>query len=294
VRIRTIKPEFFRHAELYDLEHASRLPIRLAFAGLWCACDRRGRFKWRPRELKIQILPYDDCDFSRVLDALTTRGFVVPYACPTRDDACSDASFEPQFGWIPSFERHQVINNREKESELPDPCDATTSTRAPRVPHACPTPLNLDQEEGKGKEGKGTRKGKEQGSEVAVRVLGFLNSKTGSQFRAVETHLKAIDARLSELGVDEAGILKMITRQVLLWKDNPKMSEFLRPQTLFGKEKFQSYYDQRELPVTSSTPNGSHRPTVADERNRFIGGSEVWEATSGKLALEEGKGFGIE
>ncbi len=45
-------------------------------------------------------------------------------------------------------------------------------------------------------------------------------------------------------------------------------------------------------PVNGS--NGPHRPTVADERNRFIGGQEIWEATSGKLALEEGKGFGIE
>jgi len=291
MRIRTIKPEFFRHAELYDLEQASGLPIRLAFSGLWCACDRRGRFKWRPRELKIQILPYDECDFSRVLHALTTRGFVVPYACLTRDDACSDASFEPQFGWIPSFERHQVINNREKESELPDPCDPTTSTRAPRVPHACPTPLNLDQEEGKGKEGKGTRKGKEQGSEVATRVLAELNNLTNSQFRAVESHLKLIDARLAEPGVNEAEVMKMIMRQVAKWKGDPTMSEFLRPQTLFGKEKFQSYYDQRELPVAANH-NGNHRPTVADERNRFIGGQDVWEATSGKLALEEGTGFG--
>jgi hypothetical protein len=68
-RIRTIKPEFFRHADLYEAEKETGLPLRLAFAGLWTAADREGRFKWRPRELKLDCLPHDDVDFSRVLDA---------------------------------------------------------------------------------------------------------------------------------------------------------------------------------------------------------------------------------
>ena len=55
------------------------MPIRVAFAGLWTRCDREGRFQWRPRQLKVQILPYDNADFARVLDALATRGFIVKY-----------------------------------------------------------------------------------------------------------------------------------------------------------------------------------------------------------------------
>lgn len=148
MRIRTIKPEFFLHSDLWDLEQECGLPVRLAFIGLWCAADRRGRFKWRPRELKAQILPHDDVDFSRVLHALTTRGFVVRYA-----------SGAGEFGWIPSFERHQVINNRESESILPSPSTDDTSTRAPRVPDACATRHDLDQGEGKGREG--NKEGKE-------------------------------------------------------------------------------------------------------------------------------------
>ena len=141
MRIRTIKPEFFNHTGIYDLEVETSLPIRIAFAGLWCAADREGRFRWEPRRLGVQILPYDQVDFSRVLDALATRGFVVKYA-----------SKEGEFGYIPSFTRHQVINNREKASELPNPNDCNGSdacpTRAPRVPHA-------SEAEGKGREGKG-------------------------------------------------------------------------------------------------------------------------------------------
>lgn len=144
MRIRTVKPGFFLNAELYDAEIETGLPIRLAYIGLWCVADREGRFRWRPRELKVQIFPHDDLDFSRVLHACLTRGWVEKYA-----------SQGEEFGWIPSFKRHQVINNRESDSVLPDPCDSTTSTRAPRVPHACPTPLVHAQGEGKGKEGKG-------------------------------------------------------------------------------------------------------------------------------------------
>jgi hypothetical protein len=149
MRIRTVKPELFLHDGLFDLERETGLPIRLAFIGLWCAADREGRFRWQPRRLKALILPYDDVDFSRVLDALATRGFVVRYA-----------SGRDELGWIPGFSRHQVINNREKASELPTPpiVDANqsvieTSTRERRVNDACGTRHDLAQAEGKGKEG---------------------------------------------------------------------------------------------------------------------------------------------
>ena len=154
MRIRTIKPEFFHHEGLFEAESQTNLPLRVAFAGLWCIADREGRFKWEPRRIGVQVLPYDGVDFSRVLDALATRGFVVRYRV---GDAC--------FGWIPSFLKHQVINNRESESVLPDPdgnieenpintdeSDAS-ATREPRVSHAC----SKEGKERKGKEGDGTR-----------------------------------------------------------------------------------------------------------------------------------------
>jgi hypothetical protein len=141
MRIRSIKPEFFTHEALFDLEKETGLPLRVAFAGLWCAADREGRFKWEPRRLGVSILPYDLIDFSRVLDALTTRGFIRQYH--VKGEA---------FGYIPSFTRHQVINNREKSSDLPEPPENeqvdASATREAREDHACKA-------EGKGREGKG-------------------------------------------------------------------------------------------------------------------------------------------
>lgn len=159
-RIRTVKPELFRHEGLYELEAETGLPVRLAFAGLFTASDRGGYFKWRPRELKLDVMPYDLIDFSRVMDALGTRGFLVKYRV---DDEW--------FGLIPTFTRHQVINNRERASDLPQIEDAEEIhnfnsnktndllARDPRVNDASTTREGNVQGEGKGREGKGTGKG---------------------------------------------------------------------------------------------------------------------------------------
>ncbi|WP_426418221.1 hypothetical protein [Bradyrhizobium genosp. A] len=154
-RIRTIKPEFFRHEGLFEAEKESGLPLRLAFAGLWTAADREGRFKWKPRELKLDCLPHDEIDFSRVLVALLSRGFLVKYEVDGRE-----------YGYIPSWHDHQIINNRESASTLPEPNENNALTCEPRVEHATSTPLERAQGEGKGRE----RKGKENSRPVSDRT----------------------------------------------------------------------------------------------------------------------------
>jgi hypothetical protein len=141
-RIRTIKPEFFKDYKLWKAEDESKLPLRTAYSGLWCQCDREGRFEWIPEQLKIEVLPYDKNDFLRVLDALVTRGFVQKYE-----------SNGEVFGCIPSFKRHQVINNKERPSELPEPPEINTLTRDHRVDDAKST---RDERVTQGREGKGT------------------------------------------------------------------------------------------------------------------------------------------
>lgn len=149
-RIRTIKPEFFQHAELYDAELASGLPLRIAFAGLWTVADKAGRFEWRPRQLKLNVLPYDDVDFAAVLSALESAGFVQRYVAEAKE-----------FGCIPSWEKHQHRNVREPDSTIPGPDEAVYGqVRAPDEAGACTCSVP-DQAAGKGK-GKG-REGKGRG-----------------------------------------------------------------------------------------------------------------------------------
>ncbi len=161
-RIRTVKPEFFRHWELYCAERAANtkragkpyLNIRIAFAALFTVADREGRFKWKHQELKVDCLPHDPIDFQEVLEILRTHGsppFIRRYIIGGRT-----------FGVIETFTQHQVINNRESQSRLPAPPDRQESdacpTRAPRVKGACKVAASGEGKEGReGKERKGQR-----------------------------------------------------------------------------------------------------------------------------------------
>lgn len=88
----------------------------------------------------------------------------------------------------------------------------------------------------------------------ARKVLTHLNASTGRNFRETDSNLKLIHGRLLEAGVDVGGCLQMIDRQCAKWLKDPKMAEYLRPETLFGKLKFDSYYSARSLPVVLEAP----------------------------------------
>jgi hypothetical protein len=185
-RIRTIKPEFFRHEGLYEAEIESGLPLRVAFAALWTVADREGRFKWRPRELKLDCLPYDDVDFSRVLDALGTRGLIVQYEVDGES-----------LGWIPTFSKHQVVNTRERASALPPPNNTNkdnTLTREAPVEVAGRT-RHQTAKRGMGT-GKGTGKGKRERSACGTTLSeGAIDSKTSVAH--TDQDCRRLDARRS-------------------------------------------------------------------------------------------------
>lgn len=117
-RIRTVKPELFKHEDLFDAEYTSKLPLRLAFIGLFTVADKEGRFKWRPRTLKLDVLPHDLLDFSEVLDALEQAGFIRRYEVGGEI-----------YGWIPTFGKHQRFSGKEASAKslLPPPPDCPAS-----------------------------------------------------------------------------------------------------------------------------------------------------------------------
>lgn len=111
-RIRTVKPELFKHEDLFDAEQNSQLPLRLAFIGLFTVADREGRFRWRPRTLKLDVLPHDFIDFAAILNALEQAGFIERYEVDSEI-----------YGWIPTFTKHQRFTGKEAETKslLPPP-----------------------------------------------------------------------------------------------------------------------------------------------------------------------------
>jgi hypothetical protein len=147
-RIRTIKPGFFRHEELFEAEQASGFPLRLIFAGLWTVADREGRFEWKPRAIKLDVLPYDPIDFAAALEALASYGFVVKYKVGART-----------FAHIPSWHKHQQVNVRESKSEIPAPVETGEST-CMHMPEQ--VQVRGEQEQEQEQEGEGVREAREQ------------------------------------------------------------------------------------------------------------------------------------
>ncbi len=110
-RIRTVKPDFFRHEGLQDLEAAHpKLKPMLVFAGLWGHCDKEGRFEWRPRQLKLDILPFLDFDMNETLYALEQGGFIIRYEVQGK-----------HYGIVPTFGDHQRISGKEAQEEAKHP-----------------------------------------------------------------------------------------------------------------------------------------------------------------------------
>lgn len=75
-------------------------------------------------------------------------------------------------------------------------------------------------------------------------IIEYLNAKCGTKFRAdTETTRKLIRARFKE-GYTLDDFKKVIDGRAEAWKGDAKMSEYLRPSTLFGT-KFESYLNAK-------------------------------------------------
>lgn len=113
-RIRTIKPEFWRHEGLQDVANEHGAHVMLVFAALWGHCDRAGRFLWKPRSLKLDILPFLNFDMGEALEVLRAAGFVQKYQVDGKE-----------YGCVPSFGKHQRISG--KEAQEPEKFPAPVS-----------------------------------------------------------------------------------------------------------------------------------------------------------------------
>ncbi|WP_051910483.1 phage replisome organizer N-terminal domain-containing protein [Carnobacterium pleistocenium] len=75
-------------------------------------------------------------------------------------------------------------------------------------------------------------------------VIDYLNQKADKQFRKnTSSTQKVIKARFKE-GFTIEDFKKVIDNKTADWLNDKKMSEYLRPQTLFGADKFEGYLNQ--------------------------------------------------
>lgn len=106
-RARNIKPGFFQNEELAELDPLARI----AFAGFWTIADFRGCIEWRPKRIKIAVLPYDECDMETIADALASAGFIARFEVNGK-----------RYIKVLNFSLHQNPHKQEREagSDIPD------------------------------------------------------------------------------------------------------------------------------------------------------------------------------
>lgn len=105
-RARNIKPGFFTHDGLAELDALTRL----LFIGLWTVADRAGRIEDRPKRIKAEVMPYDSCDVDAMLTTLHKSGFIERYTVG-----------EVAAIQIVKWDKHQNPHIKESESTIPAP-----------------------------------------------------------------------------------------------------------------------------------------------------------------------------
>jgi hypothetical protein len=126
-RARSIKPGFFKDADLLELPFEARL----LFAGLWTLADRAGRLEDKPKQIKIEIFPVDTVDCNALLDLLAGAGLISRYAHDNK-----------RYLQVITFTKHQNPHKNEPDSTLPAQFLLTSESEdisAGRVQELCDT-----------------------------------------------------------------------------------------------------------------------------------------------------------
>ena len=149
MRIRSIKPDFFRHGGLQDLEAENPgQHVMLVYAGLWGLCDNQGVFPCEARRLKLDVLPFLDFSMEKTIGLLEGAGFLVRYK----------AEDGKVYGYIPSFCAHQRITGKEAIEGKKYPMPVEAAEKQPRTTEQTrgnvgeTTGKHTDAQEGKGRE----------------------------------------------------------------------------------------------------------------------------------------------
>jgi len=117
------------------------------------------------------------------------------------------------------------------------------------------------------------------GPDRVLIVLDHLNAKAGTSYsaRVGSKPTRAADlvrCRLAEHG--QEALIAVIDRKTAEWLHDDHMRQFLRPTTLFGREKCAEYVGQLATPMPRQASVGGHNRAVMDE---WLSGHNTFEGT---------------
>jgi hypothetical protein len=260
--IRSIKPEFFQHEEVAELQPFTRL----GWIGLWTCADKHGRFEWKPKSLKVKILPFDNVDFETLLAELADHNFIEPYEVDGQ-----------RYGRILNWSKHQGIGTREKEStaEYPAPSLHSADT-VPAQDSARAMSVGVGVGIGVG-EGEPTNQPPlVGGSGLAVCESQNPNHESQSAFRKAQQQFRqivgkglgALSSREDEwnLLIERAGA-ETVTAAVGIWaRENAEFLGTARFPLAHFLKNSEEYVEAAKLRPLDSDPDDGNMPTVEDTR----------------------------
>jgi uncharacterized phage protein (TIGR02220 family) len=236
-RIRSVKPEFWDDEKLGKICRDARL----TFIGMWTFADDRGVVRAHSVFLKNKIFPFDNISITEFEDWLTgleNLGMIERFL-----------SGEERYYFIKNFEKHQRVNRPNWDRCNPSPPDETTLSV---TDNGQDTDRSVQDRIGKDRIGKDRSKDILSGKNKAAveKIISCLNQATGKNFTTKNKMTnRHIIARLNE-GKTVGDFEKVITIKTAKWKNDPKMQDYLRPETLFGT-KMESYLNEK--PAQSRT-----------------------------------------
>lgn len=108
------------------------------------------------------------------------------------------------------------------------------------------------------------KKKEEKENNNIVQIIEYLNLKAGAFYRKNNNSTNSlIRARLKDYSVEE--IKAVINLKVRHWKQDDKMSQYLRPSTLFNATKFENYYNQYKKSLAYKEENERYHQGIERE-----------------------------
>lgn len=225
-RIRTIKPQFWTDKKVMSLKR----DIRLLFIGLWTLADDYGVVTSDTGVIKGHLFP-NDADLrtqtiNEWLNELAKARMIVPLIV-------SDEGYY----YIRTFTDHQKVDKPSKTRFISDDELKAALSQYSDITNQILSKGSRDSSETPAMEREGEVVREE---DIYTPVVGYLNKKCNTNFKpSSDKTRKLINSRLKE-GFTIDDFKKVVDNQCSKWLTDPKMNQYLRPETLFGT-KFEGY-----------------------------------------------------
>jgi uncharacterized phage protein (TIGR02220 family) len=266
-RSRNLKPGFFKNEYLAELNPLTRI----LFEGLWILADREGRLEDRPKKIKAEVLPYDDCDVNKMLDELmnSKEQFIIRYEVNGN-----------RYIQIVNFLKHQTPHSTEIDSIIPGlPKDFESTSEKSQSTSEKDRKSSIEVISNKesviSKEDRGMGEGEKLELEKLpyAEVVEYLNLKANTKYRSTTKSTREfIRARLNEnFTLDD--FKTVIDKKCAEWL-NTDQEQYLRPETLFCAKHFESYLNQKSRDKPPNRPPGKP-PQVGNFEQRKYSNDEI-------------------